>query len=219
MHAVLLYTSSFKTIHITALFMAKITVLVIEDNPSDSRLVKEYLCENKRDSFEIAEADSLNRALEILPHYDFDAILLDLQLPDSSGLDTVRKIIAQVPESACIVLTGLQDDEVKRQAVRYGAQDVLNKEDLSPTNLSKSIRYSIERRRMIQEKDDLLHSLDQALQRIKHLEDILPFCINCKKILGEDKKWHSFPNYPNGIAPKNSQKMLCPECREDLEGK
>lgn len=198
--------------------MAEITVLLIEDNLADSLLVKEYLSENQQDTFRVIEADSLNKALELIPHYDVDVILLDLQLPDSSGLNTVRQVITHVPETAVIILTGLQDEEVARQTVRYGAQDVINKKYLSPVNLSKSIQYSLERQQMLQEKDDLLHSLDQALKRIKQLEDLLPFCINCKKVLGKDDHWHSFTDYLKSVSLKNSQKMICPECRTDLEG-
>ena len=148
---------------------------------------------------------------------DFDVILLDLSLPDSFGLDTVRKVITNFPEIAVIVLTGLQDEETAIQSVRYGAQDYLEKQLLSPGMLSKSIIYAFERKKMIQEKDDLLHDLTLALQKIESLEGILPVCISCKKILDEDKQWQRIEEYIQQRSGAELVQLLCPTCKRDLE--
>lgn len=196
--------------------MDNITVLLVEDNPEDILLIKEYLAEERNYCFECFEVPSLKGALDLLPHYDFDAVLLDLNLPDSAGLDTVRKITTQLPDTAIIVLTGLQDDEIALQAVRYGAQDFIEKSQLVKSTLNKSIRYAIERKKVHQEKEDLLVDLNQALHHIEMLESLLPLCISCKKILGTDNNWYFLQDFSNGIATEYSRDRICPECRTSL---
>ncbi len=196
--------------------MPELTILIVEDNPADRLLIKEFLAEKQWKRFNLLEAESLQAALDLLPHYDFDVILLDLQLPDSSGVDTVRRIIGEVPESAVIVLTGLEDEDTALQSVRYGAQEYLEKRHLSPSALNKSIRYSLERKKNLQDKEDLLHDLNHALKRIAQLESFLPLCIGCKKILGEDSRWHTIEEYCyQGNAGKTGER-LCPVCKTAL---
>lgn len=192
--------------------MDNISILIVEDNPGDSLLIKEYLAEGQRFSAEIMEAETLESALGLLVHYDFDVVLLDLSLPDSSGLDTVRRLITKFPELAVIVLTGLQDEEVALQSVRYGAQDYLEKQQLSANTLSKSIRYSIERKLALQEKEELLNDLTLSLERIQSLEGMLPICVSCKKIHTADRQWLPIEEY---VA--NRSHLVCPDCRNVLE--
>ena len=179
--------------------------------------MKEYLSENRYHTFEFLEVDSLKAALGLVHHYDFDAVLLDLHLPDSSGLDTVRKIITALPDTAVIVLTGLQDEETAIQTVRYGAQDYLEKRNLTPVTLSKSIQYAIERKKNMQDKEDLLDDLDLALQRVEMLEDLLPLCIGCKKILDADNTWHSIQEFTGQPSTAKGSILICPLCQADLE--
>ncbi|MGB3212493.1 MAG: response regulator [Desulforhopalus sp.] len=197
--------------------MSNISLLIVEDNPADSLLIKEYLAENRYHTFDFFDAESMNSALGLIDHYDFDAVLLDLQLPDSSGLDTVRQMIARLPDTAVIVLSGLQDEELALQTVRYGVQDYLEKRYLSPTTLNKSIRYSIERKKAIQDKEDLLHDLDLALQRVELLENLLPLCIGCKKIFGEDEQWHTTETYKGSLPVTRESGLICSRCLADLE--
>lgn len=192
--------------------MDNISILIVEDNPADSLLIKEYLAEGRRFSAEIMEAETLESALGLLVHYDFDVVLLDLSLPDSSGLDTVRRLITKFPELVVIVLTGLQDEEVALQSVRYGAQDYLEKQQLSENMLSKSIRYSIERKLALQEKEELLNDLTLSLERIQSLEGMLPICVSCKKIHTADQQWLPIDEY---VA--NRSHLVCPDCRNVLD--
>lgn len=196
--------------------MEKLSILIIEDNPADALLIKEYLAEQNGFDFAASETNSLSSAMGLLTHYDYDVVLLDLSLPDSSGLDTVRRVIANYPEIAVIVLTGLQDEEVALRSVRYGAQDYLEKQTLSPLMLYKSIIYSIERKKALQEKDELLKDLTHALEKIESLEGILPLCVSCKRILGEDRQWLSIEEYIHHTNSGVAQ-LICPACREDLE--
>jgi len=197
--------------------MDTISILIVEDSPGDMVLIKEYLAERQRFPYDIMEAETLASAMGLLAHYDFDVVLLDLSLPDSSGLDTVRRLITKFPDIAVIVLTGLQDEDIALRAVRYGAQDYLEKQLLSPIMLSKSILYSIERKLAMQEKDDLLNDLTLALEKIQSLEGMLPLCISCKKILADDRQWVHIEKYSAARSGAGTAQLVCPACKTALD--
>ncbi|MGD9160348.1 MAG: ATP-binding protein [Desulfobacteraceae bacterium] len=137
-------------------------VLLIEDNRGDARLIQEILSEATWRSFEIEVAERLSEGLEALSVTVFDVVLLDLSLPDSSGLKTLAKIQASSPQTPVVVLTGLDDDILAIDAVRRGAQDFLVKGHINADSLSRAIRYSIERKHAEKEKNQLQLRLAQA---------------------------------------------------------
>ncbi len=98
--------------------MSNILILLAEDNAADISRIKEYLSEIPAIAFKLKEAETLTAALSQLSHYDFDVVLLDLDLPESSGLDTARKLIAEYPDTAVIVLSSRENQETAIQAVR-----------------------------------------------------------------------------------------------------
>ena len=123
-----------------------IRILLVEDNPGDVRLIKEYLSEVKGAPFEIEVAEKLSDSLNVLSDRKFDLILLDLSLPDSGGIETLYKIKAAGSKIAIIILTGLHDEEAAVEALRKGAQDYLVKDQINSDLLSRAIRYAIERK-------------------------------------------------------------------------
>jgi len=197
--------------------MDQLSVLIVEDNPGDVLLIKEYLSEKEDVDYVITEADTLESANYLISRNDFDVILLDLTLPDSMGLETVRKVITTAPDTAVIVLTGLQDENIALQAVRYGAQDYLEKQLLAPAMLYKSIIYAIERKLVLQEKEDLLNDLIRALEKIETLEGILPICVSCKKIMDENREWHRIEDYIRHRSGAEVVQLVCPICMHELE--
>jgi PAS domain S-box-containing protein len=134
----------------------KLRILLIEDNPGDVRLIKEMLKEASI-QFEIESADRLSAGIGQVKLDGFDVILLDLGLPDSQGLVTLRKLNEIRPEAPVIVLTGLANEAVGTQAVKEGAQDYLIKGQLDHNLLSRSIRYAIERKKA----EDLIVASEQ----------------------------------------------------------
>jgi PAS domain S-box-containing protein len=126
---------------------AKLKVLLVEDNPGDARLIQVMLAEGSSAlQFEVSWADRLQKAVELLAVNHFDAILLDLTLPDSQGLNTVIAIVARVPDVPIIILTGLEDETVAIKALQKGAQDYLTKSQLNSDLLVRTMRYAIERK-------------------------------------------------------------------------
>lgn len=130
-----------------------IEVLLVEDNPGDARLLEELMSEVREGEWELdwvrttAEATDRLRDGAGPDGSGPDAVLLDLSLPDSEGLETVRTITAAAPGVPIVVLTGHRDPELGGTAVREGAQDYLEKGDVTAARLSRSLRYARERMR------------------------------------------------------------------------
>ncbi len=129
-----------------------LSVLLIEDNPGDRRLTEIALHEAGTDAdilCEVVSVDSLAHGLTRLhdPDAAYDAVLLDLGLPDSVGLDGLRAVHGVNPAVPTIVLTGLSDVVLAAEALNAGAGDYIEKADIQPRTLLRAIRYAIERKK------------------------------------------------------------------------
>jgi signal transduction histidine kinase len=141
-----------------------IKILLVEDNPADARLLHETLKDITKNKFELTHIQSLSEAIVQLAEHSFDAILLDLFLPDSHGLETVERILSAAPALPIIVLTGLKDESAGIQAVRKGAQDYLIKGQTNSDLLIRAINYSTERKRV---EEELRKARDELEIRVK----------------------------------------------------
>lgn len=140
-------------------------ILLVEDNPADARILQKYLIPLDRlPQFEILWVKHLDEALEYLASEVFNAILLDLGLPDSQGLETVRQVYARVPKIPIVILTGLDDEELAVEALRQGAQDYLVKGEFRRPWLVRAIQYAIERQQIIEQ----LQQVNDELARSNH---------------------------------------------------
>ncbi len=126
------------------MFQSSVHLLIIDDNPGDVLLVREYLSDAPQE-FHLYTAGTLAEGLEMARKSPVHIILLDLSLPDSHGMESFDKLSHEVHGIPIIILTGISDQQIALQAVRRGAQDYLMKDDLSSGLLSRSIRYSLER--------------------------------------------------------------------------
>ncbi|GEM_PF-3024436 len=130
-------------------------VLLIEDNPGDVRLVREMLDEAAPGAFELVWRDSLSAGLERLSEGGMDIMLLDLNLPDSQGLNTFSRTMLHAIQVPVLVLTSMGDEAQAIRAVRNGAQDYLVKGQIDGKQLTRSIHYAIARSKMGQERRQL----------------------------------------------------------------
>jgi PAS domain S-box-containing protein len=121
-------------------------LLLVEDNPGDARLIREQLAEAGGREFKIETVNTLADAVERCARPGIDAVLLDLGLPDSVGLETLKALRAHAPELPMVVLTGLSDETIAVQAVQAGAQDYLIKGELGGALMPRALRYAIERK-------------------------------------------------------------------------
>jgi signal transduction histidine kinase len=140
------------------------TVLLVEDNPGDARLIRESLTDLSGNMFDLETADRLATALLRLGAGGIDAILLDLALPDSKGQNTFDKAKAQAPTVPIIVLTGSGDEALALKMVQDGAQDYVTKIDLNGSVLSRAIRYAIEREKCEQQIREFNEELEGRVQ-------------------------------------------------------
>jgi diguanylate cyclase (GGDEF)-like protein len=154
---------------------SSITLLLVEDNNEQSFLFQELLAETTDIHWTITEAKRLSQALDILQHHTFDAILLDLSLPDSSGLQTLQAVKAIAPKTPIIVLTVLNNREIALEAISQGAQDFLIKGQFEDELLSRAINYAIERQRIKQELQfqiDRERLMGRMVERIRQSLDL-----------------------------------------------
>ena len=125
-------------------------ILVIEDNPADAAMVEILLEESDSIDCRVEHRLTLAEGLEALSgDTEYAAVLLDMNLPDSRGFDTLTRILQPYPDNNVILLTGLSDREIGFQAVQAGAQDYLVKGEFDADALAKSLRFSIERKKVI----------------------------------------------------------------------
>lgn len=122
----------------------RLRVLLVEDDAGDAFLVSELLAEADA-PVDLRTAESMAEALPQLS--EVDCVLLDLDLPDASGLDGLRQLLARTARVAVCVLTGLADEPLGIAAVAEGAQDYLIKGRVDGVLLTRAVRYAVERRR------------------------------------------------------------------------
>ena len=126
-----------------------IRVLLVEDNPADVRLIHEMVREVGMDRIDLQPAASIRAAHSRLGSEPYSVILLDLWLPDSSGLHSVERMRAASPDLPIVVLTGLDDEPLALEALKIGAQDYLIKGQVNADTLARAVRYAIERHQLL----------------------------------------------------------------------
>ncbi|RZF28967.1 response regulator [Paraburkholderia sp. UYCP14C] len=135
-------------------------ILLVEDSPTDALLIREALADVDDFEHDLVHTELLGDAISRCAASRFDIVLLDLGLPDAQGISTFRTFRERVPETPVLVFTGLDDRSVGLLAIQDGAQDYLVKRNLDPFELSRAIRYAIERHR-------IAHALKESEERFE----------------------------------------------------
>lgn len=205
-----------------------VKILLVEDNVSDAMFIEEMVVgagiENVDNvHYDLTHMDSCETAVDYLAENKADVILLDLSLPGTKGLDTVKKMVEMEKNTPIIVLTDLEDEAIALRALQNGVQDYLNKDKINSMLLFRAVKYAIERFNNLREKEELIKKLTEALEKVKTLSGLLPICSNCKNIRNDDGYWIQVESYlkdysdlkfTHGICP-NCAKMLYPEFYKD----
>src|ERR1700733_11815276 len=123
-------------------------LLLVEDNAGDARLIREMFNEQGATDTVVMRVGSMSEAEKCLVEDPIDIILLDLGLPDSQGLDAVRRAHAAAPRVPLVVLTSLDDESLAGNALQVGAQDYLIKGQIETKGLLRALRYAVERKSM-----------------------------------------------------------------------
>ena len=149
-------------------------ILIVEDNPEHAELLKAILAADDRDSAATTHAGSLQEALEHLAQEQPDVILLDLGLPDSTGLQSLEQIHELVPGAPVIMMSALGDETVVAEALHKGAQDYLVKGSVDRAQLTRAIRYAIERNQAVRELDVVTSQLREANAQLERMAILDP---------------------------------------------
>ena len=123
-----------------------IKVLLVEDNPHDALLMRRMLNGAAAGKCDMTLESCMADAMRYLRDHRVDVVILDLGLPDVSGLAAVRQMLAAGPLLPVVVLTGRNDDQLATQALRAGAQDFLVKGEIAGAMVLRALRYAIERK-------------------------------------------------------------------------
>jgi DNA-binding response OmpR family regulator len=150
----------------------ELKVLLIEDNPGDAFLIKFYLGESVAPKFQFFHGENMKTANELMSKNTFDIILMDLNLPDSIGLDTIKKLLEKYPNNLVIVLTGLVDEKVGLETVRFGAQDFLVKGKFDGKVLISSIMFAFERFNLNKQLSSVSSELNKGEERFSNVEKL-----------------------------------------------
>lgn len=162
-------------------------VLLIEDNPGDAFLVKEMLKRVSDLDCQLTIQTCLADGIASIESETFSLILLDLSLPDSHGLETAVSIRQVAPNTPVIVLTGLQDDLIGVQAIALGVQDYINKDRINSAMLGRTLHYTLERHRLVTEREKLIQELDAYSHTVAHdLKNPLAIILGYSSLLAEE---------------------------------
>jgi PAS domain S-box-containing protein len=140
-----------------------LTVLLIEDNPGDARLLEEYLSESDPE-FTLCRESTLAAGIESLGNEKPDVLAVDLSLPDSDGAETVKTVAGAAPSVPIVVLTGQDDLEAALEAQDAGAAEYLRKGELTPTLLGRTFQWATQRAHMqkkLRQRDAWIRSISE----------------------------------------------------------
>ncbi len=151
------------------------TILLVEDNPVNATLIKKLLSTSTKSSlaegisFEVTWIETLTQALEKINQQNFDVILLDLMLPDSSGLGSLIKVKENAPQTPVIIQTGSEDETLIVKSFQLGADGYLKKQNLDRNLLIYAIRSGIEKQLYLANLQK--SQLEQQQQEFQSLEE------------------------------------------------
>ncbi len=121
-----------------------IKLLVIEDNAGDAEIVQAYLRKSSM-VHEQTNVATLEQAKWTLSEQSFDAIMVDLNLPDSTGVATVEAVVAAAKGVPVVAMTGTKSEKLGLQCIEAGAQDFIAKSDFNALSLERSINFAMAR--------------------------------------------------------------------------
>ncbi|MBD1909309.1 MULTISPECIES: response regulator [unclassified Leptolyngbya] len=143
---------------------AGVNVLLVEDNIAEARMLQETLKGTLHQRFTSTHVKRLGEAIAHLQAEPVDVALLDLTLPDSTGLDSLDTLIQARPSLPIVVLTNTNDEDLALEAVRRGAQDYLLKRQVNQELLVRSLRYAIQRKQAAEALREANEVLENRVQ-------------------------------------------------------
>jgi len=162
-----------------------VRALLIEDDPLIAQLIRKMLDKVRDISFDLVHAESLSAGLEYLKDGQFVIILLDLGLPDSSGIKTLNKVYDQALDIPIIVFTGQDDEALGVNAVNAGAEDYLIKGQTDRKSLVRALRYAVGRHQVKEALKDTTANLRRTVEKLKKANEKI---LNQQKSVIEEER-------------------------------
>ena len=158
-------------------FTQPLKILVVEDNAIDRRILEAMLHEFSNPISLLKSAETLAGAIQLLDQHSFDVVILDLNLPDSEGKDTLTSLSTKYPDVTIVINTGAYEDELGINTLSYGAQDFLVKGKYTAYVLHKALHYALERKRLERELTAAYQRLQETQSQLLQMEKM--------KVIGE----------------------------------
>jgi PAS domain S-box-containing protein len=179
----------------------EIRVLQVDDDEIDLRLAKRALSKSTQSKFNVDTAGTMADAITKIKANQYDVVLLDLGLPDSTGIDTVKKVCQANPNVPIVVLTGLEDEQIGLSAIQNGAADYLVKGPAMENSLVRTALYAIERRKVaekLRESQQMLQSVLDSVPQAVFWKDRNLVYLGCNPIFAR----HAGLSSPQDIVGK-----------------
>ena len=189
-----------------------IRILLVEDSPSDADILQGSLRQTHAGKFEFSWVESLEDGLARLGQETYDVLLLDLNLPDSSGPETFRRAQNAAPGMPVVVLTGSHDEAIGLAAVREGVQEYLIKGETDGRQIARAIRYAIERKQFLEQQrrsqEALLRSKEEWERTFDSVPDLIAILDNQHRIVRANRAMAQ----RLGVAPGQCVGLNCFAC-------
>lgn len=183
-------------------------ILIIDD---DSNLRKTLADILRLKGFETVSAADGMAGLALMTDNPVYLALVDIGLPDISGVEILKRIKADYPAIEVIILTGKASLDSAIDAANNGAFSYLTK-PYDIEQLTLNIRRAVEKRQSIEDRERLILELTAALAKVKQLEGVIPICSYCKKIRDDKESWQQLESYITNHSEALFSHGICPEC-------
>ena len=198
-------------------------LLYMEDEPVTAKIVQRRL---QMAGFDVDIAGDGAEGLAMCAAGDYDAVLVDKNMPERDGLDVIQTLVSRNGPSS-IMITGTGDELSAVEALKAGAADYIVKDldgrylELLPVVVEQVLEQNAiaeAKRRAEEEKERLIVELQEALANVKTLSGLLPICAKCKKIRDDDGYWTMVESYVADRTDAEFSHGICPDCGKELYG-
>ena len=200
----------------------EVRILILEDLPADAELMERELHKGGIE-FSAKRVETKETFLKELKDFGPDLILADLTLPTFNGIAALAIVQERYPDIPFIFVSGTIGEELAIETLKRGAADYVLKDRLSRLvpAVNRALREAEERanlKRAEEEREKLIHELQEALAKVRTLSGMLPICASCKKIRDDKGYWNQIESYIRDHSEAEFSHSICPDCKKKLYG-
>ena len=200
----------------------EVRILILEDVPADAELMERELHKGGVE-FSAKRVETKETFLKELKDFVPDLILADLTLPTFNGIAALAIVQERYPDIPFIFVSGTIGEELAIETLKRGAADYVLKDRLSclVPAVNQALSKAEERvnlKRGEEEREKLIHELQEALAKVKTLSGMLPICASCKKIRDDKGYWNQMEAYIRDHSEAEFSHSICPDCKKKLYG-